>query len=148
MAMQRWEPLSELDQMKRRMERMFDQFIGPRLQGLPGMTYVPNVEVYETDKDLIINVELPGLDPKNVNVEISADSVYISGETKQETEIQEDTYYRSERMFGEFKRTIPLPDQIKDQEAKATFKNGLLTIRAPLATEQKRHRPHKVTIET
>lgn len=148
MAMQRWEPLTELDQMKRRMEKMFDQLLGQRLHGLPGMTFLPNVEMYETDKDLILNVELPGIDPKNVSVEISEDSIFISGETKQESEIHEDSYYHSERVFGEFKRTIPLPDQIKDQEAKATFKNGLLCIRAPLVVGQKKNRPHKISIET
>ena len=148
MALQRWEPLTEMDQMRRRMEKMFDQFLGQRLQGLPSMGMMPSVEMYETDKDLILNVELPGIDPKNVTVEISEDSIFLSGETKQESEIQEDTYYHSERMFGEFKRTIPLPNRIKDQEAKATFKNGLLTIRAPLAVQQKRSRPHKISIES
>ncbi len=148
MGLLRRDPLSEIEQMRHQMERMFDQMLGrTRMPHLESAGFsLPPVEVFETDRDVVINAELPGIDPKDVTVEIAEDSVILSGESKLESEIKEDTYYRSERAFGQFRRVIPLPDRIKDQEAKATFKHGLLTIRAPLA-EAKKRAHHKVKIE-
>lgn len=150
MALQRWEPFTELDQMRRQMDRMLSQVFGRGPMGRPegGQAFMPTVEVYVTDKDVMLNAELPGIDPKDVNVEISEDSVILSGETKQEKEIHEDTYYSSERMFGQFRRVVPLPSPIKEQEVKATFKNGLLTLKMPLQEAPKRKLPRKVEIET
>lgn len=150
MPLMRWEPLSELERMRRQMDRMVGGMLGGGLTRLPRLeetqAFLPNVEVYETDKEVVVNAELPGLDPKDVEVEISEDAITISGETCCSSEIQEDTYFRTERQYGRFERTIALPDQIKDKEAKATFKNGLLTVRAPLVAERKRPKPHKVDI--
>lgn len=146
MALISWEPLGEVEHLRRQMELMFDQMLGREWRG-KGETMLPSVEIFQTDRDMVLNAELPGLNPADVSVEIAEGSVILSGESKRETEIKDDSYYRSERSFGQFKRMIPLPEPIKDQEAKATFKNGLLTIRAPLAQPQKRQSPHKIKIE-
>lgn len=152
MALIRWEPLSELDQMQRQMDRMVGQLLGTRMRGLPSlegaMPTIPSVEVFETDGEVVLNCELPGLDPEQVTVEITEDAVQISGELQRSHEVKEDTYYRSERHFGSFRRIVPLPDRINDEEAKATFRNGLLTIRAPLAEAPARPKPHKLEIAT
>lgn len=152
MAMQRWEPMSELDTMRRQMDRMINQVFGRSpmgmLRGESMQAMMPTVEVYMTEHDVIVNAELPGIDPKEVNVEISEDSIILTGEMKQEKEIQEDAYYSSERSFGQFRRIIPLPAPIKDQEAKASFKNGLLTLRMPLAEAPKKKSPRKIPIDT
>lgn len=152
MGLMRREPHGELEQMRRQMDRMIGNVFGRGLFGLPALetaqALVPNVEVFETDRDLVINAELPGMDPKDVTVEITEDAVRLVGESCCSSEIKEDKYFRSERQYGRFERLIPLPDPIKDQEAKATFKNGVLTIRAPLTQEAKRQRAHKVDIVT
>lgn len=151
-ALRRWEPTSELEQMRRQVERMFENVLGRGFAGMPQLgttqAFMPNVEVYATGKDVVLNAELPGIDPKDVTVEITEDSVILFGETSSSSEIKEDTYFQSERQYGRFERVIPLPERIKDQEAKATFKNGLLTVRAPLMEPIKRQQPHKVTIAT
>lgn len=150
MALIRREPFSELERMRRQMDRMFGSMLGGGLMKLPGLeeaqVFLPNVEVFETDKEVVVNAELPGLDPKDVDVEISEDSVTIRGETSTSSEVKEDTYFHSERQYGKFERTIGLPDLIKDKEAKATFKHGLLTVRAPLAVEKKRPESRKIQI--
>lgn len=151
MALMRWEPLSELERMRHQMDRVFENVLGhrlPRFTAEGAETFLPTVEVYQTDKDVIVNAELPGLEPKDVNVEISEDSITLKGETCCSTEVKEDTYFRTERQYGRFERVIPLPDRIKDQEAKATFKNGMLTVRAPLLVESTRPRSHKIEILT
>jgi HSP20 family protein len=151
MALMRWEPLGELESMR----RMIDQMLGGTLAGrmnLPtldlGRTFMPNVEVYTTGNEVVVKAELPGLDPKDVNVEILEDQVLLTGELKKEEEIKEDNYYRSERQFGHFERAIPLPNRVKDDQAKATFKDGVLTIRAPLAEAVKKLQGRKLEIES
>lgn len=109
---------------------------------------MPTVEVYQTDQEVVVKAELPGMQPDGVQVEITEDSVHLSGEFKQEDEIKEDNYFRSERQYGSFERMIPLPNRIKDGEAKASFKHGVLEIRAPLAEEVKRMQPRKLQIES
>jgi HSP20 family protein len=109
---------------------------------------MPNVEVFATDTEVVVKAELPGMAPDQVEVEVTEDSIHLSGELKQEEVIKEDSYYRSERQFGQFERLIPLPNRIKDTEAKASFKNGILEIRAPLAEEVKRPAARKLEIES
>jgi len=154
MAIMRWEPLGELEGMRRAMDRMFDQMIGgagisrlglPSLEG--GKTFLPSVEVYTTENEVVVKAELPGLEAKDVNVEILEDHVMLTGEMKKESEIKEDNYYRTERQYGHFERMIPLPERVKDAEAKAQFKNGVLTIRAPLAEAMKKPQGRKLQIE-
>lgn len=152
MAMQRWEPMGELETMRRQMDRMINQVLGRSPLGMlrseTMQAMMPTVEVYMTEHEVVLNAELPGIDPKDVNVEIAEDAVILSGEMKQEKEVQEDTYYSSERTFGQFRRIVPLPAPIKEQEAKATFKNGLLALRMPLAEPPKKKSPRKIEIDT
>ena len=152
MALMRWEPMGEIESMRRAMDRMFGQMLGTGgLGSLPsldiGRAFVPNVEVYTTENEVVVKAELPGLDAKDVNVEIMEDTVHLTGELKKEEEIKEDNYYRSERQYGHFERLIPLPNRVKDGEAKASFKHGVLTIRAPLAEEVKKPQGRKLQIE-
>jgi HSP20 family protein len=152
MAMMRWEPLGELESMRRMMDRMLENMGGSRLFGhLPslegGRTFMPNVEVFTGEDEVVVTAELPGIDPEDVEVEITEDSIHLCGESKREEEIREDTYFRSERQYGRFDRTIALPERIKDAEARASFKNGVLTIRAPLAEPLKKAQARKLKIE-
>jgi len=154
MALMRWEPMGELESMRRAMDRMFDQMLGGgslSRMGLPsldvGKGFLPSVEVYATDDEVVVKAELPGLDAKDVNVEILEDQIVLTGELKKEEEIKEDNYYRTERQYGHFERAIPLPNRVRDADAKATFKNGVLTIRAPLAEAVKKPQGRKLQIE-
>lgn len=160
MALMKREPFTEIDSMRKYMDRMFEQMMGGNLglmggRGMFGMPmlesnrmFSPNIEVYTTDKEVVLKAELPGLDAKDVNVEVTEDAVHLNGELKREEEIKEDNYFRTERQYGMFERIIPLPNRVRDADAKATFKNGVLTIRAPLAEEVKKPQARKLRIES
>jgi HSP20 family protein len=148
MSLIRWSPFEEVEAMRRQMDRMLEQFVGGQGGQSPLLVTMPRLEVYTTDDDVVIKAELPGMEPADVQVEVSEESVHITGELKREEEVNEDNYHRTERQFGSFERVIPLPNRIKEGEAKATFKNGVLTIRAPLAEVVKKPQARKLAIES
>ena len=152
MSMTSWNPVEELDVLRSRMNRMLNQLMGPGMTMLPrlemGRSFLPSVDMYTSGKELILKAELPGVGPEDITVDMTESSLHLAGEVRRDSEISEDAYYRTERQYGRFERVIPLPLRIKDQEAKASFKNGLLTIRAPLAEELKLPKGTKLTIET
>ena len=91
----------------------------------------PQLDVSVTDKEYSITVEVPGVDEKDVKIEIVNDTMTIRGEKKQEREEKEKDYYRTERSYGSFQRVLSLPEDTNQDDVKATFKNGVLTIRMP-----------------
>lgn len=150
MALMRWEPFGEVETMRRQMDMLLGRMLGGRA-GLPSMegmsAFMPNIEVYTKDQEVVVKAEIPGIEPGDIHVEVTEEAVHLSGELKKETEVDEDNYHRSERQYGHFERVIPLPSRIKEQEAKAGFKNGLLTIRMPLAEEVRKPRGTSLKIE-
>lgn len=151
MSLMRWKPQSEIESLRSQMDRLFDQMMGGFFQGLPALeptrSFVPNFEVYTTDDELVVSAELPGIEPHDVEVEVTPEAVHVAGELKKETEIKEDNYYRTERHYGRFERVVPLPYRVKDTEAKASYKHGVLSIRLPLAEDVKLPKTRKLLIE-
>ena len=134
-------PFSMLRRLNEDMERLFDSFgFGRSLfpepaawhgfgRGEPGASFwSPRVEICEREGKLIIAADLPGLKKEDVQVEIDRDAVTIQGERRQEKTENERGYYRSERSYGSFYRTIPLPEGADPQTASATFRDGVLHI--------------------
>lgn len=136
-------PFSMLRRINEDMERLFENFgFGRSLfptdvgQGTwPGFggeasssLWSPRVEVFERDDKLVISADLPGVKKEDVKVDIDQDAVTIQGERKQEQTTNERGYYRSERSYGSFYRTIPLPEGADAQTASATFRDGVLQI--------------------
>jgi HSP20 family protein len=158
MSLVRWQPQGEIQSIRTQMDRLFDQMVGSFFGGMPagipaGMHGLeearalnPSFEVYTTEDAVVVSAELAGIDPKEVDVEVTPDAVHVSGELKRESEIKDDDYYHSERSYGRFERTVRLPYRVNDAEAKATFKHGVLTIRMPLADAADRPRARKLTI--
>lgn len=148
MAMIRWDPNMDMLNMRNQFERMVrdvDRMFGGVLP--QRQTLIPTVEVYETENEIVIQCELPGLEQKDVDVVTTRDTVTISGELKRREGLKEEDCLLCERMYEKFSRTLNLPDPIDFDRTKASFKNGLLTITAPLAEGAKR-RPHRIEIET
>lgn len=98
-------------------------------------SYTPRIDVKETDNELIVAAELPGLTEKDVTVSVAKDYLTISGEKKSEKEEDVKGYYHMERTYGSFRRTIPLPYEVHVDRAQATFKDGLLTVSLPKTPE-------------
>lgn len=154
MSMTTWNPINELEAMRQQIDRAFHQIwrggkSGHHRSETSGVGLLqPAVEVFTPDeKTLVAQVELPGLHAEDVTVEVSEDGLYVAGEFRRQSSIDEDAYYRTERLYGRFERHIPLPYPIRDTEAKASFKHGLLSVRAPLAEPVKRAQARKLTIE-
>jgi len=120
------------------MNRIFDRFYNAPL-GFPTLadfeesfgTFVPQVDVSETDKEIKVSAELPGMDEKDIDVALRHDALAISGEKKSESVEKDKGYYRSERSYGSFRRTVSLSAEVDADKVEATFRNGVLTITLP-----------------
>ncbi|MBF0506624.1 MAG: Hsp20/alpha crystallin family protein [Nitrospirae bacterium] len=120
--------------LQRDMNSLFDNFFrgfGPETFESRMGLFTPQIDVSETDKEIRISAELPGMDEKDIEVSLSKDILTIKGEKKEEKEDKGKDYYRMERSYGSFSRTIPLPVEVQDNKVDATFKKGVLTITLP-----------------
>ena len=131
------DPFALLRQMTNEFDRMFGDPIWPspsfRTLTLPeAVAWAPKVDVFEKDNRLITKVDLPGMKKEDVKVEVTDGRLALSGERKHESEEKKDTFYRSEREYGSFCRTVPLPEGVKLEDIKATFADGVLEVSIPL----------------
>jgi HSP20 family protein len=130
--------LSLHDEMNHMFEDFFRAPFGMTRFGDFGSTgggFNPQVDISETDKEYIVAAELPGLEEKDVQVSLSHHTLTISGEKKVEKRDKGKNFYRVERSFGTFNRSIPLPDEVDEDKIEAVFKNGVLTINLPKTTQ-------------
>lgn len=123
--------------LQQEMNRLFDEFftgfdLAP-FRGFEGTwdAFSPSVDVTESDNEIKVSAELPGLDEEHIDVSLSRDALTIKGEKKEEREQTGENYYRMERSYGNFQRTIPLPCEVDTDDVDAVFKNGVLTIKLP-----------------
>ncbi len=144
MALRRWEPwdfdiFPEIESLHEEIDRLFTDFLSPRRRrGKEPMIWQPRVDLYETENDVILKAELPGIDKKDLEVTVTEDSVHIKGEKKEETEVKKENYYRKEISFGKFERIIPLPVEVEPDKADAKFDKGILEIKIPKKEEAKK----------
>lgn len=121
-----WNPFAEIERIRRDFDRLLEELV-PREEG--ERVFAPVVDVYETDQELVVKVELPGVKKENVEVSIRDNALHIRGEKKEEKEEKTETYHRVERVYGRFERVVPLPTDVKVESAKAEFRDGVLEIR-------------------
>lgn len=136
----KWPEIPTFTSLQREMDRLFDDFF--RRGGL--MREWP-VDVVETNDTVVVKAELPGMEPKDVDISVSGGKLTIKGERKAEKEEKGKTFYRMERCYGSFSRTIELPASVEADKAKADYKNGVLEITLP-KTEQVKAK--KIPIKT
>ncbi len=125
-----WNPFAEIERIRREFDRLLEELV-PREEG--ERVFAPVVDVYETDQELVVKAELPGVKKENVEVSIRDNALHIRGEKKEEKEERTGAYHRVERVYGRFERAVPLPTDVKVESAKAEFKDGVLEIRIPKA---------------
>ena len=144
------EPRAFIRRILRDFDRWFEGkgevpfFAFPRT--LEGFTWLPDLEVFERDNQLLVRVDLPGLKKEEVTVTVTGEALTIEGERKRETEKAENEWYRTERTYGRFFRTVPLPEGIKAEEVTATFTNGVLEVRVALPVAAAKAPVHRVEI--
>jgi HSP20 family protein len=150
-----WRPFSEMARWEHDIDQMFENFLGRRLRPfwserwrpLAGTEMVaPTVDLYEEKDDIVVKAELPGMEKDDIEVNLADNRLTIKGEKKQEQETKKENYYRSERSYGSFVRTLELPTEVQTDKGKAAFKNGVLEIRLP-KTEEAKNKEIKVTVD-
>ncbi|WP_446009067.1 Hsp20/alpha crystallin family protein [Candidatus Electrothrix sp.] len=121
------------NEMDQRFEQMFREFgMGPpRLSNMANGMLKPTLDLSASENEYIVNVEIPGVDEKNLKIEVEKNTMIIRGEKKQEKEEKEKSYYRQERFYGSFQRILSLPEDADQDGIKATFKQGVLNITMP-----------------
>jgi HSP20 family protein len=141
MALVRWSPLSELTTLQNDMARLMDTFFTPRTGN--GGHWLPAVDVAETDDALVLSFDLPGLNEDDINIELDENVLTVSGQRERKHEQKGEGFYRSERRYGSFSRSVALPAGVGEGDISATHENGVLEIRVPKPEE---HKPKRIQI--
>ena len=138
MALVRYNPWQEMSHLQRQLNRLFDDALIPENWGEFGnLSKVPAAELTETDEALNLKLEVPGMEAKDLDIEVTVDHVSITGERKSESRSEEQGRTRSEFRYGKFSRVIPLPTKIQNTNVTAEYKDGILNLTLPKAEEEK-----------
>jgi len=135
-----YKPVRELDRMRTEVDRLWDVFF----EGRPARTledlgeWMPSVDVSETKNEIVVKAELPGMDPKEIDISLSNGSLLIRGEKKQEKEEKDENYHLVERSYGSFTRSVHLPEGVNRDKISASYKNGVLKVVLPKSEEAKK----------
>jgi HSP20 family protein len=139
MAIERWQPFSELMSLRQVMDKLFeDSFVRPsRALAALGEVTVLALDVYQTPNEVVVKATLPGLKPEDVSIDITGETLTIRGESKAEEEVKRENYLYQERRYGSFSRSVVLPSGLKPDKAEATMEDGVLTLTIPKSEEVK-----------
>ena len=139
MTLVRWEPFRELAALQNEMNRWMGQLSGGTTPGGNGQSsqWLPSVDVWETEKELVLSFDLPGITEDQIAVELEDNVLTVSGRRERTAEHSNDRFYRFERRFGTFSRSVTLPAGVEEDDIKADYKDGVLDIRVPKPEEQK-----------
>jgi HSP20 family protein len=152
MAIECWRPFGTLmdrgpfQEIQSEMNRLFDTFPG-RPAAMPetgGRFWMPTVDVGETNDDLILSFDVPGVPEKEISLSITGDVLTLKGERRGNERLNGDSYFHGERTFGRFERSIRLPVPVEAEGVKATYRDGVLEVRLPKAESS---RPKEIKIE-
>ncbi len=140
MELVKWNPMKDMFSLRNRINAMFDDFFYPttRSEGDWGLSsWEPRVDIYDDKDNIVIKAEMPGVDKKDIKVDVKDRVLTLSGERSADKEVKEDSYYRRERTFGRFERSFTLPGEIDPEKIAAEYKDGVLKIVVPKPEEQK-----------
>lgn len=141
MSTVRFDPFRDITSFRNDINRLFAGALGGAVTGT--QTWAPAVDVFETKDAIVLKAELPGLTTEDVDVEVDDNVLTISGERTLKDTVEDGHYYRLERSYGTFSRSLTLPQGIKADEVSATFVHGVLEVTVPKADEIK---PRKIAI--
>lgn len=146
MAVIRWDPFREMTQVQNQFNRLVDQVWGTRQE-----SWLPAVDVFDRKEAVVLKAELAGMDPADIEIEVEDNVLTIKGERKLQETVEDERYYRVERRFGSFQRSLALPQGVKAEDIQAGYEDGILTITVPKVEEEKPRRIEvkaKKTVET
>jgi HSP20 family protein len=141
-AVVRFDPFRDITSLRDEMNRLFSRTIG---EGSPaGSAWTPAVDIFDASDAILLKAELPGLAADDIDIEVDDNVLTLKGERRFEDRVEEGRYYRLERAYGQFQRSVTLPQGVKPDEITASFDQGVLTVRVPKADEVK---PRKIAVE-
>lgn len=139
----RWEPFRDMVSMRKDMDRLIDEFFT-----IPGTTQagwgLPIVDLYQTENEIVVKATLPGLDPKDLDIQITGEVLTIRGEVSAEEAKEGVKYHLREHRYQSFSRSLTLPSAVISEKANAEMKNGILTLTLPKAEESQ---PKVITVK-
>jgi HSP20 family protein len=135
MATVHFSPFTEIDTLRRQFDRMLDEFGNVNVFG-DDTTWKPAVELLNTKEAVILKASLPGIDPKQLDISVTKESVKIAGEKRYQKTTDEDGYFHSEFRYGKFERTIGLPVPIQNGKVTADYQDGVLILNLPKVEEE------------
>ena len=135
----RWDPFSELLDMRREMDRLFGNFLGGTPGSMPAAdgVWAPAVDIQETKESFLVTAELPGMKQEDINITIVDNTLTLKGERRREKEVRDGDYTRIERAYGTFQRSLGLPSVVDAAKVRAKYKDGVLEIELPKKEEAK-----------
>jgi HSP20 family protein len=147
MKLVKWNPMSDMLGIRRQTNHLFDDVFSPLFRSddslLSRWNWHPTVDIYDNDDNIVIKAELPGIDKKDIDIDVKNGVLTLKGERSFDNEVKEEKYYRRERAFGNFERTFRLPAKVDPEQINANYKDGILTIDIPKPEEQK---PKQITV--
>ena len=146
MELVRWNPIRDMFGFNHGFGRLFDDFFAPSRyteDETSARDLQPVVDIYENDANFVIKAELPGIDKKDIGIDVKGRVLTLKGERSSENEVEKDKYYRCERTFGRFERSFTLPGEINVDKINANYQDGVLKIEVP---KPKEHKPKQITI--
>ena len=147
MAIVRWEPFRDLLSLQERMNRLFEEShrarVGSEDDWALGGSWAPAVDIYEQGSDIVLKAELPGVDPKDVDVRLENNTLTLQGQRKFDNEVKKENYHRVERSYGTFTRSFTLPNVLDTDKIKAEHRDGVLRVTLPKKEEAK---PRQISI--
>jgi HSP20 family protein len=149
MAIVRWEPFRDLMGLQERMNRLFDEsFRGVGRSGSDddwalGGSWAPAVDIYQQDGSIVLKAEVPGMDPKDVDIRVENNVLTLRGERKLDNDVKKENYHRIERTYGSFTRSFTLPNVVDTEKIKAEYRDGVLRVTLPTKEEAK---PKQISI--
>ncbi|MHB0981375.1 MAG: Hsp20/alpha crystallin family protein [Thermoleophilia bacterium] len=129
MAIVRWDPFRELTALQSEVNRLFSRASGGDVA--ERQSWIPSVDVVETKDAITLKAELAGMDPNDITLEVEDNVLTVSGERRFQEEVDEDKYYRIERRYGSFSRSIALPQGADPERIEAEYENGVLAVTVP-----------------
>lgn len=145
MAIIRWDPFRDMVTLRDRMNRLFEEaFAGRGEEGeMVSGNWYPSVDIHEKEKELVLTAEIPGIEEKDIDIEVEGNTLTIKGKREMEKETKEEDYHRIERSYGSFYRSFALPSYVNPDKIKAEHSDGVLRITMPKKAELK---PKKVKV--
>ncbi|MGB3491323.1 MAG: Hsp20/alpha crystallin family protein [Elainellaceae cyanobacterium] len=145
MTIIRFNPWFELDRIQRQLDHVFEEATPSLNWDGMGNSGAPAVEFHEKENSIHLKIELPGINPDDLNIEVTEDAVSIAGERKSETKSEKKGVIRSEFRYGTFRRVIPLPSRVKNADVTASYQDGILHLTLP-KTDVERNRVVKISL--